>query len=263
MREFLHKGRKLEYIVRGQGTPLVFLHGLGGSVQQILQAYDPLEQVQLIALNQQGHGNSEADWKTYGFQEMADDVMALLDVLGIPKAVFAGISMGAAVCLNGAVRYPRRVKSLLLIRNAWTDQPMSQKVQKAYGDLGKALRQGGVEAFQKMEGWQIVRESSDYTRSAFLGAFLDPSNQKNWQKYEILPACTPISSLDELGTLFLPVHILANRNDLCYPFSYGERLYQAIPGSRFTEIPDKDRNPKEHREQMNRAIREMINTNTC
>ena len=65
-----------------------------------------LEGVCLIHLNQQGHGESEACWEKFDFDHLADDVCDLMDRLEIKKAYFAGISMGAAVCLNLAVRYP-------------------------------------------------------------------------------------------------------------------------------------------------------------
>ena len=59
----------------------------------------------------------------------------------------------------------------------------------------------------------------------------------------------------------MPVVILANRNDLCHPFAYGEDLHAAIPGSVFVEIPDKDRDSSGHRQMINRVIREHIPMN--
>ena len=107
MKTFTNRGLMLEYEVSGSGTPLVFLHGMGGSVQQIRDTYNAIDGVQLITLNQQGHGHSDVDWEGYSFDRLGDDVAALLDHLGIAQAYFAGISMGAAVSLNTAVRTPR------------------------------------------------------------------------------------------------------------------------------------------------------------
>ena len=105
MDSFTHRGIHLEYEVTGQGSPLVFLHGLGGSIQQIHGVYTLVPGVKLICLNQQGHGNSGADWESFGFDRLGEDVIALLDHLHLNKAAFAGISMGAAVCLNIALLY--------------------------------------------------------------------------------------------------------------------------------------------------------------
>ncbi len=258
MREFISNGLRLEYDVFGTGIPFVFLHGLGGSIKQIQAVYEPMDGVQLITLNQQGHGGSEANWDTFDFDRMGDDVIALLDHLSIESACFAGISMGAAVSLNLAVRYPNRVRKLLLIRNAWTEKPMSAAVQTAFHDLGTCLREGGLEAFYQTEAWSIVSEPSAYTRNAFVSMFEDESSRKNWQKFQILPGKTPIPSLEVLSELSMPILILANRNDLCHPFEYGTYLQSYMKHAIFGELPDKDRDAAGHKEGVNRAIREWM-----
>ena len=258
MDSFTHRGIHLEYEVTGQGSPLVFLHGLGGSIQQIHGVYTLVPGVKLICLNQQGHGNSGADWESFGFDRLGEDVIALLDHLHLNKAAFAGISMGAAVCLNIALRFPERVEKLLLIRNAWTDQPMAEPVQNAYYDLGQALHRGGYEAFLQTEGWRIISGTSPYTRNAFTIPFQEDFNRENWQKYCILPGQAPVASLEGLREISVPTLILANRTDFCHPFAYGEILSRYIPGSVFREIPDKDSDPAGHKEQINRAVAELM-----
>ncbi|MEA5142920.1 MAG: alpha/beta hydrolase [Oscillibacter sp.] len=258
MESFYHNGLRLFYRVTGEGRPLVFLHGMGGSTKQIDAVYDPIPGVQLITMDQQGHGESDADWETFSFDSLADDVIALLDRLSLERAAIAGISMGAAVSLNLAARYPQRVEKLLLIRNAWTDQPMSEEVQIAYRDLGLALAEGSVERFYASEGWRIVAESSDYTRGAFVSPFRDPSSLKNWKKYLLLPPQKAVSSVEVLRQLTVPVHLLANRQDLCHPFSYGVYLSKQIPHAGLTEIPDKDSDAAGHKAAVNRALRAVM-----
>ena len=255
---FDHDGLRLFYRVTGEGRPLVFLHGMGGSTKQIDAVYDPVPGVQLITMDQQGHGESDAHWETFSFDRLADDVIALLDSLSLEKVTLAGISMGAAVSLNLAARFPQRVEKLLLIRNAWTDQPMSEEVQIAYRDLGLALAEGSVERFYASEGWRIVAGPSDYTRGAFLSPFRDPSSLKNWKKYLLLPPQKAVSSAEVLRQLMVPVHILANRNDLCHPFAYGVYLSKQIPHASLTEIPDKDSDAAGHKAAVNRAIRAVM-----
>lgn len=255
---FAHNGILLEYEVSGEDAPLVFLHGLGGGINQIDAVYEPVEKVRLITLNQQGHGNSGVNWERYDFDYLADDVVALLDHLHLEKAVFAGISMGAAVCLNIAVRYPQRVEKMLLIRNAWTDKPMAEEVCRAYWDMGQTLHRGGYEAFLRTKGWEIVSGATSYTRNAFTIPFQEVNNRKNWKKFLILPNKAPIVSLRSLQTVSVPVMILANRNDMCHPFEYGELIAQHIPGAVFREIPDKDSDAIGHKMQINQAIRDMM-----
>ena len=259
MKNFIHRGIVLEYEDIGEGRPFVFLHGLGGSIKQIESVYDPIDQVRLITLNQQGHGGSGADWETFGFDRLGDDVIALLDELGIDTAVFGGISMGAAVSLNIAVRYPNRVEKLLLIRNAWTDQPMSEEVQTAFADMGRSLKSGGVSAFRRTRGWEIAEgTSSDYTKNAFLSPFDDAACIKNWEKYLILPGQAPVRDLSDIQKLTMPVTIIACRNDLCHPFAYGTYLAEQIPHAEFVEIPDKDTDSLTHNRKINEVIRQVL-----
>lgn len=258
MEHFVHNGLTLEYEVCGSGEPFLFLHGMGGSVEQIRAVYPPLAGVQLINLNQQGHGNSEADWEHLHFDRMAEDVGALMRHLDIQQATLAGISMGAAVSLNFAVRYPEKVKKLLLIRNAWTEQPMSSEVQRAYYDLGLALKEGNIERFYASEGWKIVCSASNYTQNAFTSTFHDPPCLRFWQKYLILPKTAPIKGLEELVHLTMPVTILACRNDLCHPYEYGERLAAHIAHAVFQEIPDKDTDAAAQKICIQQAIHAMF-----
>lgn len=258
MEKFLHRGLELEYEDKGTGIPLIFLHGMGGSIEQIRNLYEPLKNVRIIVPNQEGHGNSEANWELYDFNQLADDMIALLQHLSIDKAYFAGISMGAAVCLNIAVRYADKVKGLMLIRNAWTNKPMSKKVQLAYKDMGKCLKKGGEEAFKKTEGFEIVNVESNYTKNAFSSPFTDPSCLKYWEKYLILPSKVPVQSEDDLKKISIPTTIIANHNDLCHPFEYGEYLYGMIKNSRFVEIPDKDSDKILHNQMINREISWMV-----
>ena len=59
---------------------------------------------------------------------LADDLIGLLDHLGIEQAVIGGISLGAAVAVNVALRYPERVLGLVLSRPAWIDGPLPENV---------------------------------------------------------------------------------------------------------------------------------------
>lgn len=259
MREaFERDGRRLEYEISREGTPFVFLHGLGGGIHQIAGVYPGVEGIQLINMNQQGHGESQADWESYGFDAMGDDAVALLDHLGIEKAIFGGISMGAAVSLNVAVRFPERVRGLFLIRNAWTDGPMDPDRITAYGDMGRCLKEGGFEAFRKTSGWEIVKEPSAYTKKAFTLPFGEDFNIKNYQKFILLPPKQPIPDELSVKGIRVPTQIVACKGDFCHPFEKGVWLSERIPGACFTEIPNKDEAPKEHNQILAELLKKTL-----
>ena len=258
MEAWTHRGITLQYLQEGSGVPLLFLHGMGGSVRQIQSVYDAIPGVSLLTMNQQGHGGSGADWTDYSFSRLAEDALSLLDHLGIEKACFAGISMGAAVSLAAALRAPERVLGLGLIRNAWTHEPMAKPVRDAYWHLGEALKQRSIDAFYASAGWETVSQQSPYTRNAFLSTFQDEDCLKNWQKYQLLPPQTPFQAPEELKRLHMPVVVLANRNDFCHPFAYGGYMKEHIPGAELREIPDKDADAAGHRQSVNDALRYLL-----
>ncbi|MBQ2657883.1 MAG: alpha/beta hydrolase [Erysipelotrichaceae bacterium] len=259
METFINRnGLKLEYSVTQGSIPFVFLHGLGGSALQIEKLYEPIDDVSLILLNQQGHGNSEYDYSNLSFDILADDVADLLDHFNIGQVYIAGISMGAAVALNFSLRYPERVRKALLIRNAWVDRPIRKEITDVYHDLAEALKNKDKEQFLQSPGYQHVKDISEYTRNSFLKPFGEEYNVRVYEKYTVIPELVPIRNIDDLKTINKPVEIIACRNDLCHPYEYGVTLHELIPGSHFTEVPDKDTDQETHERMINDVIRKML-----
>jgi pimeloyl-ACP methyl ester carboxylesterase len=249
---------RLHYEVSGAGIPLVFLHGMGGSIRQVTKVYRPLDGVLLVVPDQQGHGQSDADWSTYSFDTLADDVIRLADHLGIQKFFLAGISMGAAVSANIAIRYGERVRGMLLIRNAWTDKPMGHKVQKLFSACAESLKANSLAAFKATPEYAAISGGSEYTRQAFTGMFDDEASVRHYQKFMILPQTSPFCDTALLARIRQPVTVLANRNDLVHPFEYGKYYQRNIPGAAFYEIADKDTDVAAHNAAINRHLEETL-----
>jgi pimeloyl-ACP methyl ester carboxylesterase len=103
-------GISLYYAMIGHGPPVVLLHGgLANSDYwgHLVTALAPHHTV--ILVDSRGHGRSTRDARPYGYDPMADDVVALLDTLHIPKADVVGWSDGAILGLDLAIRHPDRV----------------------------------------------------------------------------------------------------------------------------------------------------------
>ena len=100
----------LYYATVGQGTPVVLLHGgLANSDYWGHQAEVLASHHLVILVDSRGHGRSTRDSRPYGYDLMADDVVALLDMLHIAKADVVGWSDGAILGLDLAIRHPNRV----------------------------------------------------------------------------------------------------------------------------------------------------------
>ena len=109
-------GISLAYEVSGVSSapPMVLLHGLGDRAAKwrpVISTFAAYFRV--FALDMRGHGDS--DWPgIYSFQLMCDDVVAVLDALGLGKVTLMGHSMGGAVALLVAMQHPDRVERLIV-----------------------------------------------------------------------------------------------------------------------------------------------------
>jgi pimeloyl-ACP methyl ester carboxylesterase len=103
-------GVALYYATIGSGPPVILLHGgLANSDYwgNQVSALSPRHTV--IVMDSRGHGRSARDARPFGYDLMADDVVALLDHLKLPKADVVGWSDGAIIGLDLAIRHPDRV----------------------------------------------------------------------------------------------------------------------------------------------------------
>ena len=104
-------GVSLYYEDEGAGAPLLLIHGFPLSSKIWRQQIAGLKaNFRVIAPDLRGFGQSEAPSAGYSMDVYADDIVALMDHLGLARAVVCGMSMGGYVLLNLLDRYPERVK---------------------------------------------------------------------------------------------------------------------------------------------------------
>ncbi len=104
----------LNHKILGSGDPVVLIHGLFGTLDNLGRLAKYLsENHQVISIDLPNHGGSfHSDSVSY--QAIADDVLALLDHLGITQCAFVGHSMGGKVAMEFALYHPQHVSSLVV-----------------------------------------------------------------------------------------------------------------------------------------------------
>src|SRR5215210_4355661 len=105
----------------GEGSdPLVFLHGITAQHRAFNAAARHLGPSRgLVAVDLRGRGDSDKPDSGYGLEAHAADLIQVLDHLGLEDATIAGHSMGAFVALRAALKYPDRVRALVLLDGGW------------------------------------------------------------------------------------------------------------------------------------------------
>jgi len=236
-------GVTLEYEVAGEGSPVLWQHGLGAPFTQPAAVFPDDEDLQRITLACRGHEGSElGDPLHLTFQTFANDALALLDHLGIKKAAVGGISLGAGIAMRLAADHPDRVSRLILARPAWVDQP-SPKTQAAYLTVVEVLilhgMKDGLAAIQlRPEYLELAAASPDNAKS-ILSYFSRPRPETTVALLSRISARYPGLAKHEIAKIKTPTLIIGNGEDVVHPLAYAKALADLISGSQLQIIKSK------------------------
>jgi pimeloyl-ACP methyl ester carboxylesterase len=182
-------GIKIHYAIYGQGSPVIFLHGglantdyWGNQVPAVAAHHT------VILMDSRGHGRSTRDARAYGYDLMADDVVALMDVLKIPKADVVGWSDGGILGIDLAMRHKERVG-------------------KVFAFAANTVTSGVVEGVEKNPTFAayIERAGHEYSEHSTTpkeyDAFVDQiskmwADQPNWTDDQLKAIDTPVLVVD-------------------------------------------------------------------
>jgi pimeloyl-ACP methyl ester carboxylesterase len=177
------------YAIYGKGSPVIFLHGglanadyWGNQVKAVAAHH------KVILMDSRGHGRSTRDARPYGYDLMADDVVALMDDLKIPKADIVGWSDGGIIGLDLAMRHKDRVG-------------------KVFAFAANTLTSGVVEGVEKNPTFAryIARAGHEYANYSATpkeyDAFVEQigkmwAQQPNWTDAQLKAIDTPVLVVD-------------------------------------------------------------------
>jgi pimeloyl-ACP methyl ester carboxylesterase len=256
-------GVTLDYEIEGQGAPVLWQHGLGAPAAQPAEVFPAGAGLQRITMMCRGHGASDlGDPAKLTIHQFADDAVALLDHLGIAQAAVGGISLGAALALNLAARYPNRVRQLVLARPAWVDQS-APETMKLYGIVAKLLASHGADQglrrFQALPEFEALRARSLDNANSLLGFFTRPRPDTTVALLSHIPLDGPGLSLAQMAALKIPTLIIANGQDHVHPLAYAQALAEAIPGAALREITSKSVNREAYLAEFRNALKVFLN----
>ena len=126
-------GLAMYYEVHGAGDPLVVLHGAYMTIEGMGALIPALTETrQVIAVDLQGHGRTGDIDRPITYEDMADDVAALIRHLGLEQVDVYGYSMGGGVALQFAIRYPELLRKLVAVSAGHTYDVMPAELAEMF-----------------------------------------------------------------------------------------------------------------------------------
>jgi pimeloyl-ACP methyl ester carboxylesterase len=226
----------------GSGAPVVFQHGLGGDRNQIADSFPADLPCRRVTVECRGHGLSAFDPKgRYSIARFADDVIATADGLGLERFSIGGISMGAAVALNIACRFPDRIDALALVRPAWLTAAAPTNMQP-FVAVAHHLRAHGAEGRDSFAASPIglyLAEHAPDNLASLLGFFAHPEPGQLATLLLDIALDGPGVTEDDLAAIRVPTLTVGHGVDVVHPLDYARKLASLIPGAVCAEITPK------------------------
>ncbi len=251
---------RIAFDVSGSGHPLVLIHsGLGNRTlfDEQLDAFGARYQV--IRIDLRGFGDTVRTPEPY---RSAEDVLAVLDSLGIDKFHILGVSLGSQVAIDVAVIAPERVTALVAV-SARCGTPASEELRTAWEDVDRLQEEEGIpaavekEAQMWVDGFGRSPDSVDQEFRARLselnGALFERIDTDD-QEIDIDPPAA-----ERLGSIVAPTLVIWGKHDFPVYLEAGANLTQAVPGARSVEISGSAHLPNNERpDEFNRIVLEFL-----
>ena len=255
------RGIGMAYDDAGRGSPVVCLHGFPFNRSMWREQTDALRASQrVVAPDLRGHGETTvvSDPATMG--EMAEDVSALLDELGIVRAVVVGLSMGGYVALAFFRKYLGRVRALVLADTrpqADTDEGRRAREETAQRALKEGMEPIADAMLPKLLSVATRERRPDVVervRAMMLGT--RPAGAAAALRGMALRR----DQTDLLPLINAPTLIVVGSEDAITPPSDAEAMHEKIEGSRLLRIEGAGHvSNVERTEEFNRALVDFLN----
>jgi len=208
-------GINLYFETHGTGQPLILLHGGLGSGEMFGPTLTQLaQQHQVIAVDLQGHGRTADIDRPIDIRLMADDIAALIDHLKLDKPDVVGYSLGGGVALFTAVKYPDKVRRLVVAsaharRDAIPPEMLAQQAQ---------VNAAAAEFLKDTPMWELYQRVAPHPED--FPRLLDKVGEAMAQDYDYT---------EDVRSLQVPTLLVAADADMAPPSHYVE-MFKLLDG---------------------------------
>lgn len=217
------------------GAPVVLMsNSLAADVSMWARQAEELGKTyRVIRFDARGHGQTEATDDDYTLDLLADDVLSLMDTLGIERAHFVGLSLGGMIGQLLAVKAPHRLLSLVLCATFATTS------REMWDERVKAARSGGIEPLVEPTLARWLTPGFRAARPDVANAVRAMIARTTAEGYAGCAAA--IRDMDLAGAaskIALPTLLVAAAEDPSAPPAAMSELHQSIEGARFVVLED-------------------------
>lgn len=248
----------IAYRVDGPTTApvIVFLNSLGTTHGMWDWQLSALHDWRVVRYEHNGHGESELRSGPVTLETLADDLLALLDHLGVERAVLCGCSMGGLIALRVAATHPARVTGAVLANTG-----ARLGTVESWNARIAAVREGGMAAIRDM----VVRRFLSHPFRAghpevvaHIGAMLDAVDPRGYVAVcEALRDADLHSLLPQVG---VPTFVVGGSLDESTPPALAEVLHAGIEGSHLEILPAAHLSMVELPGPFNASLRRFLDT---
>jgi 3-oxoadipate enol-lactonase len=237
MPDVISHGVEIHYEVAGDGPPLVLLHSFlcsgemwRGQVPQLS------ERCRTINVDARGHGASGHVARPFSLLEMVDDTTAVLDGVGVERAIWAGLSVGGMVALRAALVAPERVSGLILLDTDAGNEGTWPRLK--YRGLAVVARLLGLRPLRGQIARQMFGTTSIESRPALVEEWSD-----RFARVHVPSALRMLDALvrrDDISArlteIAVPAVVVVGAEDRSLPPARSRRLAAALPHATLHEI---------------------------
>lgn len=229
-------GIEVSYSAEGDGPWITMSHSLACNLHMWdEQAAVLAKHFKVLRFDTRGHGASDAPKGAYTLDGLADDLKGLLDALGVKETHFVGLSMGGMIGQTFALKYPGKLKTLVL---ADTTSRYPAEAAPLWAERIKVAESKGMEPLVQptLERWFTepfrnanpgkIKRIGDMIRTTPVAGYAGCSHA--------IPKINLTASLREID---VPGLVIVGEQDMGTPVAMAREIHENYPGSELVVIP--------------------------
>ena len=250
-------GGRFAYACKGQGVPVLLLHGLGSSSFDWQPQIEHLSRTcQVYALDLRGHGQSELLRAPISMAELAADIAEFIQAMGIAPCILVGISMGGMLTFQLLAEQPQLVRAAVLINTA-PSFPLDSWRVRGQVLLRLAMVRGlGLERFGRLLAARLFPQPQQQLLRALLAERIAGNDKRSY--LYAMRAIAGWSALEAVREVQTPLLVVAGDRDYT-PLAYKQSYVEQLKNAQLQVIADSGHaTPMDQPEQTNQLLSEFI-----